>query len=192
MRAAKTSCSDKDIHEKDVSHSLSSRHISHRVSFLIIARRPLRAVVTIFVPGLWGARARGVPLPATLWCPPHACALLWALPVLYSWPLCAPTRPTTRSSACSYSPATPTRFVLLLVQLLAPRRAPTRRLPLPALCSYPFAIRARPMPVPSHFPCPPHARARWVLVPLRACAPTRPIYSPPCSPDTSPQANKPT
>ena len=48
------------------------------------------------------------------------------------------------SSACSYSPATPTRFVLL----------------------------------PVRYPRPPDARARWVLVPLRACAPLAPPTRP--------------
>ena len=47
-----------------------------------------------------------------------------------------------------YSFATRSRVVLLLVQLLVPRRAPTRRLPLPALCSYPSATRARPLLAP--------------------------------------------
>ena len=83
--------------------------------------------------------ARPMPVPATLRCPPHARALLWALPVRYSWPLCAPTRPTTRSSACSYSSATPTRFVLLPVRYPRPPDARAFPLPVPAACPCPYS-----------------------------------------------------
>ena len=89
------------------------------------------------MPGLWGTRARGVPVPATLRCPPHARARYPSVPAPCPRPFCGP-----------YSFATRSRVVLLLVQLLVPRRAPTRRLPLPALCSYPSATRARPLLAP--------------------------------------------
>ena len=145
--------------------------------------------------------ARPMPVPATLRCPPNYSFLGVLLLVGYPYPLCAPTRALSAPARCScpwgararypsfsarpmpapffgrYSFATRSRCVLLLAQLLVPRRAPTRRLPLPALCSYPFATRARPMPVPSHCPCPRRARAPtppFARSRSCACATTRP------------------
>ena len=138
----------------------------------------LRAV-TFFLPGLWGARARGCPcpLPFGLRCPPHARARCPSVPAPCPCPLPFGARPMPVPFCGPYPFATRSRCVLLLVQLLVPRRAPTRRLPLPALCSYPFATRARPMPVPSHCPCPRRARAPtppFARSRSCACATTRP------------------
>ena len=47
--------------------------------FVAIEREELGVRARVFVPaGLWGARVRGVPVPATLRRPPHACAR-WVL-----------------------------------------------------------------------------------------------------------------
>ena len=84
--------------------------------------------------------ARPMPVPATLRCPPNYSFLGVLLLVGYPYPLCAPTRPTTRSSAaCSYSPATPTRFVLLPVRYPRPPDARAFPLPVPAACPCPYS-----------------------------------------------------
>ena len=94
------------------------------------------------------------------WCPWGALARYPSVPAPCSCPLPFSARRMPAPFCGRYSFATRSLCVLLLVQLLVPRRAPpTRRLPLPALCSYPFAARARPMPVPAHCPCPLRARA---------------------------------
>ena len=110
-------------------------------------------------------------------CPWGALARYPSVPAPCPCPLPFGARPMLAPFCGRYSFATRSRCVLLLVQLLVPRRAPTRRLPLPALCSYPFATRARPMPVPSHCPCPRRARAPtppFARSRSCACATTRP------------------
>ena len=115
------------------------------------------------MPGLWGARARGVPLPATLRCPPYARARYTSVPAPCPCPPPFGARPMPAPFCGRYSFATRSRCVLLLVRCPLPLCAPTRSLPVAAVCSYPPAARARLALVPAR--C---SRLR-VLVPLLLC-----------------------
>ena len=126
-------------------------------------------------------------------CP--GCGVL--VPVGCPCPLPFGARPMPVPATLRCPPHARARYPSVPAQLLVPRRAPTRRLPLLAVCSYssnysflgvlllvgypyPLCAPTRSLPAPARCPCLPTARARGVPVPLllrllgRALAPAPP------------------
>ena len=93
----------------------------------------------------WGALARYPSVPAPCPCPLPFGARPMPAPFCGPYPFATRGRcvlllvRATRSSACSYSSATPTRFVLLPVRYPRPPDARAFPLPVPAACPRPYS-----------------------------------------------------